>query len=170
MNRVILDINFCLLLSPILVQLLDDVLLLFKGDVPIEDLTVKSLDVGLDIGQLVFRDLKVCLGSQTHIGDQLKSSLVLVQDLLDFRFSILFNLTHSLLIIPLHRLDVLLQVSDLLILLRHGILMSLLLLVHLFSMTFIDLSLGIAELTGLFLLLFLEGLVASCVLKHLLRV
>ena len=57
MNRVILDIDFCLLLSPIKVQLLNDVLLLFKGDVPIEDLTVKSLDVGLDIGQLVFRDL-----------------------------------------------------------------------------------------------------------------
>ena len=61
MNCVVLDVNLCLLLSPFEVQLLNDLLLLVQRDVPIQDLAIKSLDLGLHISQLVLPNLKVSL-------------------------------------------------------------------------------------------------------------
>ena len=59
---------------------------------------------------------------------------------------------------------------DLLLLLAHVILVSLMLVVDLLCMVLVDGSLSIAELSGLLLLLLLESLVAGRVLKHALRV
>ena len=59
---------------------------------------------------------------------------------------------------------------DLLLLLAHVILVSLVLVVDLLCMVLVDGSLSIAELSGLLLLLLLESLVAGRVLEHALRV
>ena len=57
----ILDIDLGLLLSPFEVQLLDDFLLLVEGDISVEDLPIKRLDLRLYIGQLVLANLQVSL-------------------------------------------------------------------------------------------------------------
>ena len=59
---------------------------------------------------------------------------------------------------------------DLLLLLAHVILVSLVLVVDLLCMVLVDGSLSIAELSCLLLLLLLESLVAGRVLEHALRV
>lgn len=57
----VLDVNLGLLLGPFEVQLLNDLLLLVEGDVSVEDLPIKRLDLRLHICKLVLSDLQVSL-------------------------------------------------------------------------------------------------------------
>ena len=98
------------------------------------------------------------------------SGLIFLLDFFDLRASILFNLLHRHIVVSLHGLDILAQVSNLIVLLRHRILMVFLLLVDLLRVILIDCSLRVAELSCLLLLLLLQGLVSRSVFKHALRV
>ena len=83
-DRVVLDVDLCLLLGPFEVQLLNYFLLLVQRDVSIEDLAVESLDLRLHIGQLVLPDLQVSLRPQTHLGHLSQGSQILLLDLKNF--------------------------------------------------------------------------------------
>ena len=115
MDCVVLDVDLRLLLGPLEVQLLNDFLLLVQRDVSIEDLAIKSLDFRLYISQLVLPDLQVSLRSQTHLSHLSQGSQIFLLDLENFGPSILFNLRHCLIVVSLHGLDILPQVSNLLI-------------------------------------------------------
>ena len=94
------------------------------------------------------------------------SLLILLLDLDGFFMCISSDLVHRLGVISLHGNDVLFEMGDLILFLSNRILMVLLLLVDLLSVLLVDGSLGISELSGLLLLLFLKGLVPGCVFKH----
>ena len=167
---VVLDVDLRLLLGPLEVQLLNYFLLLVQRDVSIEDLAVESLDLRLYIGQLVLPDLQVSLRPQTHLGHLGQGSQILLLDLENFGPGILLDLCHSLIVVPLHGLNIFPQVSNLLILLRNVSLVLLLHLVDLLGMVFKNCGLCIAELPRFLLLLLLKCLVAGCILEHALRV
>ena len=83
---------------------------------------------------------------------------------------VIIYLIHHFLVVALHGLNGLLEMSDLLFFLVDRILVVLLLLVDLFCVLFIDCSLSITELPSFLLLLLLESLVARGILKHALRI
>ena len=169
-NLIVLNIDLRLLLRPFEIQLLNDLLLLVKRDVAVEDLTIKRFYFRLNVCQLVLCDLKISLRPQTHSAHLLSGSCVFLNDLVDFGLSIFKNLFRRFRVILLHRLNLLSQVLDLLFLLGHVVLMSLLLIIDFHSVIFVDGSLGIAELSCLLRLLLLEGLIACGILEHALRV
>ena len=144
-----------------------DLLLLFlKLELLVTNEAHESLKLRLNICQLVLCDLKVGLRSKTHVGDLVEACLVLLLNLTNFLLSVIIDLIHHFLVVPFHGLNGLLKMSDLLLLLVDSILVVLLLLIDLLSVLLIDCGLSITELPGFLLLLFLESLVASGILKH----
>ena len=96
--------------------------------------------------------------------------MVLLFNLSDLVVSILGDLIHRLTIVVDHRVNVLSQVSDLLLLLRKRILVILFFLVQLLSVLFVHVFLGFTEATCLLLLMLLQSLILSCIFEHPLRV
>ena len=82
----------------------------------------------------------------------------------DLTFRILKNLVHGLLIVTLHRPDLVDQTANEFFLLTYRISMVLIFLINLLSMLFVDGSLGIAELPLLLQLLLLKGLILGGIL------
>ena len=155
MDDVIFNVDLGFFLSPLKVQLLNDLLLLFKRNISVKNLAIESFYFRLHISQLVLRNLQISLGPKTHFGDLSEGSQVLLLNFEDLRASILFNLLHCLIVVPLHSLNVLAQMSDLLVFFGHSILVVLLLLVDLLSVILIDGSLSVAEFSRFLLLLLL---------------
>ena len=82
----------------------------------------------------------------------------------DLTFRILKNLVHGLLIVTLHRPDLVDETANEFFLLTYRISMVLIFLINLLSMLFVDGSLGIAELPLLLQLLLLKGLILGGIL------
>ena len=170
MDDIVLDVDLSLLLGPLKVQLLLVFLLFIQLDLLVIDPAGECLDLRLYVSKLVFGDLQISLGAQTHVRHLIQTGLVFLLDLTDLRLSVLGDLLHRLIIVPLHRFDVVAEVGNLLVFFGDSVLMVLLLLVHLLGVFLVDCSLGISKLSSFLLLLLLEGLVASCVFQHALRV
>ena len=166
MDDVVLDVDLVSFLSILEVKFLDLLLLFLELELLVANEAHESLELRLNISQLVLRDLKVGLRSQTHVGDLVEACLVLLLNLANFLLCVVIDLVHHFLVVTLHGLDGLLKVSDLLLLLVDSILVVLLLLIDLLSVLLVDRGLSITELPGLLLLLLLESLVASGILEH----
>jgi len=168
MDDVVFNINLCLLLGPFGIELLSLFLLLIQLDLLVINPTSERLDLWLDFSEFVFGYLEVSFRAKTHVCDLCQTCLVLLSDLYDLKLSVLSDLLHSLIVVPLHRLYVCAQVGDLLVFFRDSVLVFFLLLIHLLCVFLVDCSLSVSELSCLLLLLLLKGLVFSSSFKHIL--
>ena len=170
MDFTILLLNFSFLLCPFKLQFVFDLSLLLQRDLSINDLSVESLDIRLDICELVLRNLKFSLRLKAHLFDLLSSSIVLGENFLLLFLSIILNLLHRFVVVSLHSEDLLLQVCNFFFLEGNNVLMIFLLFIDLLSMLLVDGSLSVTELSTFLLLLFLQGLISSSIFEHALRV
>ena len=82
-DDLILLLDFGLFVRPLQVELLDVFLLLFELDALVVDPSGQRLDIRLNIGQLVFGDLEVSFGAETHVSDLIETGLVLLFNFAD---------------------------------------------------------------------------------------
>ena len=108
MDFTILLLNFSFLLCPFKLQFVFDLSLLLQRDLSINDLSVESLDIRLDISKLVLRYLKLSLRLEAHLFDLLSCSIILGENFLLFFLSIILNLLHRFVVVSLHGEDLLL--------------------------------------------------------------
>jgi hypothetical protein len=165
-DNVILDLNLCLFLFVFKAKSLNILPLFFQLDLLVCDLALQYFELVLSISKLVLGQLDLSLGGCSHRGHLLLVILELFLNELDLTVCVLSDLTHSLLVVSLHCLNILIEVSDLLIFFPDGFLVIILLSVDFIGMLIQDGKLGILEFLGLLLLLFLQSLVTGSILEH----
>ena len=114
--------------------------------------------------------MEISFRCKAHVCHLLQTVFILLVNLLLLILSILVDLIHSLHVVSLQRFNLLIELLDLSLLGIDEVLVVSLELIDLLSMLFKDAHLDGMELSLLFVMLVEEGLIASSIFKHSLRV